>query len=316
MMDAFGFKTKSAGLCIAAIFFLGGCANLPQVSLRQRPESALPEQIYQQPKKNYYTASKLLIFPFAAPVNHGSVGTAAANLLYQKLLHAQMFYAVSFQAEEAGQSLDAQMQRAQEEGFDLMLTGRVLNYLAGTNYQNSRVDEEIRVLNVKTKEVLWHAAAVEVGEPVPERDHYLFQTEGQSSPSATSLLAANGDKFVRMLQWTAPEFSAFSEDMQLVDLGYNHMLAQNNAKATYYFEQALEVNPDNPYALLDLGVMFEREGRLAEAAVLYQRVIDLDPTELVAESTRPTGIDLTLAAVAKDNLSRLNAAEKRNTPQP
>jgi tetratricopeptide (TPR) repeat protein len=72
-----------------------------------------------------------------------------------------------------------------------------------------------------------------------------------------------------------------------------------------YFEQALEVNPDNPYALLHLGVILEREENVSEAAAMYQRVIDLNPAEVVAESTRPRGLDLPLAKVAKDNLARL-----------
>jgi general secretion pathway protein D len=103
--------------------------------------------------------------------------------------------------------------------------------------------------------------------------------------------------------------------MKLVDLGYNHMVVQNNEKAKYYFEQALEVNPDNPYARLDLGVILEEEGKVSEATAMYQRVLDLNPAEVVVESTRPRGLDLTPAKVAKDNLARLTSAAKTVTPK-
>jgi tetratricopeptide (TPR) repeat protein len=311
------FKLNSAALLIVVLISSWGCSSLQEFTQVKHTEefSALPEQIYLQPKKNYYTASRVMVFTFDAPVNYSSVGAKAADMLFMKLVKSKMFYAVTYNPEIINQNLEAQLQIAKKEGFDFIITGKILNYLSGTRYQESRVDEEILVYNVKTKEVLWHASAVEVGKPVPERDYYIFQSEGKQSPSATLLLSANTDKFVRMMQWTAPEFSAFTEDMQLVDKGYNHMLAQNNAKAKYYFEQALEVNPDNPYALLDLGVIFEREGRLPEAAVLYQRVIDLNSAEIVAESTRPQGLDLTLAEVAKDNLARLTTAVETFTPK-
>lgn len=317
-MDVSMLKIKSAVLLITVLMSAWGCSSLQELKLVNQTEeitAALPEQIHLQPKTNYFKTSRVMIFTFEAPANYSSVGTTAANTLFLKLINSKIFYTVTFKQETANQKLETRFQIAEQEGYDIIITGRILNYLSGTRYQDSRVDEEIKAYNVKTKEVLWHASAVEVGKPVPERDYYIFQTEGKESPSATSLITANTDKFVRMLQWTSPQFSALTEDMKLVDLGYNHMVAQNNEKAKYYFNQALNVNPENPYALLDLGVIFEREGNVAEAAAMYQRVINLNPSDIVTESTRPSGIDLTLSDVAKDNLTRLTPAAETVNPK-
>lgn len=306
-MDVSTSKIKSAVLLITFLISAWGCASLQEHS-QDKPAGKLPEQIHVQPKTNYFNTSRVMIFPFEAPKNYSSVGASAANMLAMKLINSKIFYSVIFKPETVNQKLETLFQIAEQEEYDIIITGRILNYLSGTTYQNSRVDEEIKIYNVKTKKVLWHASAAEVGKPVQERDYYIFQTEGKESPSATALLAENTDKFVRMLQWTSPQFSALTEEMKLVDLGYNHMEAQNTEKAKHYFNQVLKVNPENPYALLDLGVIFEREGNVAAAAAMYQRVINLNPDDIVTESSRPSGLDRTLSEVARDNMNRLGAA--------
>jgi hypothetical protein len=177
------FKLKSAALLIVVLLSSWGCSSLQEFTWAKHTE----ELSYLQPKKNYYNSFRVMIFTFEAPVNYSSVGAKAADMLFMKLVKSKMFYAVSYHPEIINQNLESQLQIAEKEGFDLIITGKILKYLSGTNYQESRVDEEVKVYNVKTKEILWHASAVEVGKPVPERDYYIFQTEGKQSPSATLL---------------------------------------------------------------------------------------------------------------------------------
>jgi len=101
-----------------------------------------------------------------------------------------------------------------------------------------------------------------------------------------------------------------TEDMRLADTGYQFLEAKDYEKAKQYFQQALEINPDNPYALLNLGVVYEAEGKRDEAIKVYERVITLNPEDRAFTSTDPEKTGHKLTDIARDNLKRLRGAEK------
>jgi general secretion pathway protein D len=96
-----------------------------------------------------------------------------------------------------------------------------------------------------------------------------------------------------------------NEDMQLSDLGYRHLQAKDYERAKEYFEKALEINPDNPYAILNMGVIYEREGKRDEAIKMYERVISLNPADRDLSASTPEREGRKLLDIAKDNLDNL-----------
>ncbi|MFP3867346.1 MAG: tetratricopeptide repeat protein [Desulfobacteraceae bacterium] len=50
-----------------------------------------------------------------------------------------------------------------------------------------------------------------------------------------------------------------------LSLGYDEMKAGNTEAAQYQFEKVLKGDPDNPYALNNLAVILERQGKFKEA---------------------------------------------------
>ena len=96
-----------------------------------------------------------------------------------------------------------------------------------------------------------------------------------------------------------------TEDMRLADLGYQFLETKEYDKAKQYFEQALEINPDNPYALLNMGVVYEAQGNRDEAIKMYEKVITLNPEARAFESTDSEKIGHKLSDIAKENLKRL-----------
>ncbi len=96
-----------------------------------------------------------------------------------------------------------------------------------------------------------------------------------------------------------------TEDMRLSDLGYQFLEAKDYDKAKHYLEQALEINPDNPYALLNMGVIYEAQGKRDEAIKMYEKVITLNPEDRAFESTDAEKIGHKLSDIATDNLKRL-----------
>jgi general secretion pathway protein D len=96
-----------------------------------------------------------------------------------------------------------------------------------------------------------------------------------------------------------------TEDMVLSDQGFELLESEDYDTAEGYFKRALEINPDNPYALLNLGVVYDVKGEREKAIRMYEKVIKLDPDDRAALSTNPEKIGYRLGDIAKDNLKRL-----------
>ena len=96
-----------------------------------------------------------------------------------------------------------------------------------------------------------------------------------------------------------------TEDMTLSDQGFELLEADDYDTAEGYFKRALEINPDNPYALLNLGVVYDVKGEREKAIRMYEKVIKLDPDERATLSTDSDKIGNRLGDIAKDNLKRL-----------
>jgi general secretion pathway protein D len=101
-----------------------------------------------------------------------------------------------------------------------------------------------------------------------------------------------------------------TEDMRWSDLGYQFLEAKEYDKAKKYFERALEFKPDNPYALLNMGVVYEAQGKRDEAIRMYERVISLNPQERDYTSMDPEKRGHKLVDIARDNLRRLQEEGK------
>ena len=101
-----------------------------------------------------------------------------------------------------------------------------------------------------------------------------------------------------------------TEDMRLSNLGFQLLEAKEYDKAKGCFEKALEINPDNPYALLNMGVVYEAIGKRDEAIRMYERLITLNPEARAFTSSDPERIGYKLVDIARDNLKRLREEGK------
>ncbi len=195
-------KTVTIFLAILFIILFSGCAgkfpkNFRKVIVKKPP---LPEQIHKQPLQKSYENAKVVVFRFTNPENYPLVGYTAADTLYKKLVGENIFKEVAPRLNSEGLSIENQLDTAKAEGFDVLITGRVLLYLDGTQYQSSRVDEEIMIYSVLSGEILWHATATTQGIPVSKKDYYLYTKAGVPPPSPSKLMLKNSEKFINMLQ--------------------------------------------------------------------------------------------------------------------
>ena len=167
----------------------------------------MPKYIYQRPENSDYSQANVAIFRFEGPnyfhgltsVLSSDPGHAAAHGLHQQLMQKSAFLNLIPAYDYEDLNLHEKIEIARGKGCDLLITGSVLYYFDGGLLSESRVDEEITVIDVKTKKTIWHAESIEIGEPIDDYDFFVVIIKGQPAPTASSLLVANAKKFSNML---------------------------------------------------------------------------------------------------------------------
>ncbi|HHD56954.1 MAG TPA: tetratricopeptide repeat protein, partial [Desulfobulbaceae bacterium] len=96
--------------------------------------------------------------------------------------------------------------------------------------------------------------------------------------------------------------------MELTNLGFAGLKNKEYARAKEYFEEALKIDPKNPYALVNLGVTCERQGDRERAAKLYNKVMRLETTDQIVGGA--AAIE-SLKKLAKENLDQLKNTQKK-----
>ncbi len=96
-----------------------------------------------------------------------------------------------------------------------------------------------------------------------------------------------------------------SEDMRLAGIGYKYLELKEYDKAMKYYEKALEENPDNPYAILNIGYINQVQGNRDKAIEMYEKLIKMAPKDVADESTDPLRAGKRLTDIAAENLKSL-----------
>ena len=94
-------------------------------------------------------------------------------------------------------------------------------------------------------------------------------------------------------------------DVDLSEQAFEAISEGNYEQAEALLEVALSINPDNPYAILNLGVVYQRTGRIEKAREQYVKIILQDAKETVARSNVRGMEGKSLVDIAKENLENL-----------
>jgi general secretion pathway protein D len=101
-------------------------------------------------------------------------------------------------------------------------------------------------------------------------------------------------------EWQFQKTPNPQHSVELTDLGFAKLQKEEYDKASQYFKEALKIDPQNPYALINLGVTCERLGDTKRAAKLYGKVLQLEAGQGAgAASLEP------LKKLARENLTQL-----------
>ena len=100
-----------------------------------------------------------------------------------------------------------------------------------------------------------------------------------------------------------------STDQKLANRGFEAIEDGQYVAAEKALTQALEANPDNPYALLNIGTVYQRTGRFNQARVMFEKVVALNPDDKPAKRSSFIPDSKTLKDIAEDNLKTLPAKQ-------
>ncbi len=93
--------------------------------------------------------------------------------------------------------------------------------------------------------------------------------------------------------------------MILTERGFLKLVDNQIRAAKEYFEEALEHDAENPYTLLNIGVVAEREGEFRKAIGYYQHVITTGTSAAAIEASDARKQGLPLVQIARENIERL-----------
>ncbi len=102
--------------------------------------------------------------------------------------------------------------------------------------------------------------------------------------------------------------------IHLCERGFDMMQQGKNEEAKDFFEEALEIDPQNPYALYNMGVLYEEAGSHEAARRMYQQVI-LTGTAMTAKNTGNSLSDgVSLIQLARERIEGLGEEKKTRRP--
>ena len=99
--------------------------------------------------------------------------------------------------------------------------------------------------------------------------------------------------------------SYITQDTYLAHQGFLELLKENYAMAEANLLVSLDIDPRNPYALLNLGAVYQDTGRTWQAVEMYEKVIELNPEQTAVESNNDKYKGKNLVEIAKKNLRSL-----------
>jgi Flp pilus assembly protein TadD len=93
--------------------------------------------------------------------------------------------------------------------------------------------------------------------------------------------------------------------MKLVNKGFNHIEKGELVDAETVLTEAVQKYPDNPYAVLDLGTVYQRTGRFDRAREMFEKVIAMDAKDKPSRRSKFVDSKKNLTEIAQDNLKTL-----------
>ena len=91
--------------------------------------------------------------------------------------------------------------------------------------------------------------------------------------------------------------STMSEDTRLTHDALDHIISEDYAAAERTLNDAYRINPENPYVLLNQGVVYQRTGRTDLARQKYNEAIRFGQNAKLSRSNNQERVNMTVAVL-------------------
>lgn len=93
--------------------------------------------------------------------------------------------------------------------------------------------------------------------------------------------------------------------MTLTRKGYDKLRNEETDAAKDFFSEALVIDPANPFALMNMGVIYEKEKQPQKALQMYQAVVSGNTDAVANSSSEPDKQAMPLRKMAQENIDRI-----------
>jgi general secretion pathway protein D len=114
-----------------------------------------------------------------------------------------------------------------------------------------------------------------------------------------------GDKIIPGIEQKNDKADGRDHAMKLTVKGYEKLQAGDLQTAKGLFLKALEFDPTNPFATMDMGVVYEQEGQWELAIKMYQAVITSGTASMADISSNPDKTGKSLLQIARESIERI-----------
>ncbi len=94
--------------------------------------------------------------------------------------------------------------------------------------------------------------------------------------------------------------------MRLSNKALDEIKRGNYKEAEKHLDKALSKNPDNPYAILNMGVVYFNTDRREQARGMFNKVISKAEKEKAQDSNENWAVGKELVEIAKKNLEHMD----------
>jgi len=126
------------------------------------------------------------------------------------------------------------------------------------------------------------------------------------NPSELAAVTAGKEKIMAAMRSESQSKEEASRVDQLVAEGYERLQRGETEEAKKLFEAALVIDPRNPFALMNLGVIFEEEGKPELALRMYQGVIAGGSAAVASISSDFEKKGASLLEIAREGIERID----------
>lgn len=163
----------SVGGC-AQQAWLRGAMNLSSQTVAEDPE------VFVKADPGRYEGARLAILPFSAPAHLKGVTETVTTSYARELLQVPIFSTILVLTEDQGDSKRSLL-KAQSEGCNAVLLGRVSDLLDAGGAQSTRLALSVQLLDAETGETLWYVQQRALSSPGADLDLFWRTLPGENA---------------------------------------------------------------------------------------------------------------------------------------